>query len=263
MPKILVFTPIHGRADLAAKTFASIEAHVPRPFVHLVMDDFSPPEDSKWLEGQTGTLGGGAKRSVVKAKNLGKGLTEAPNLGATLGFAWEQARNLSAEALLCVESDVLLRPDIVEAFREAQALHRGLAGAVAPLFVRIGQNKVHSCGGMAVWKAGVEIGTDVTTINRPVPTIDTLLWTHLACLWIPGYVLNRTDVFPDPAFRLCFLDHDIGNQIKKAGFELIVTDRAIAEHDQSGPSRDLLYSTLDLKNQNEVEGSHQLQRKWK
>ncbi len=257
---ILIFTPCHGRRDLASKTFASIEVHVPRPWTHLVVDDFSPPMDSRWFGRQTGPVADGAKRAMVHAKNLGLKLTEPPNLGATLGFAWEQALKLDAEALLCVESDVLLRPGIVEAFREAQTLHRGLAGAVAPLYVKVRGYEITSFGGFPGSRMSLPIGAKIGGWKQSVPLIDSLPWAHLACLWVPRATLER-DIHPDPEFRLYFQDHDLCNQIRRAGLEIIVTDRAVAEHDKAGPSTGLLWGSEGSKV--EAEAHNQLLRKWK
>lgn len=147
---------------------------------------------------------------------------------------------MEAEALLAVESDVILRPGVVEAFREAEVLHKGNAGAIAPIFTRVGENTIDTFGGVPENKMGLSRGLTVGSWPKDSPRIDVLPWAHLACLWIPGYVLANNLVMPDPQFRLYWQDRDLNRQIQRADYELIVVDGAIAEHTRDAASTRLL-----------------------
>ena len=293
---IVVFTPVHGRYDLAQKCFESIEQHVPRPFAHFIFDDFSPEPDAKAFWESTGPIfaqggpnvypggsSGAAYWSEHGGENGGPGSTrqcyrasdasragspimhaEPPNLGAGLLWAWQYARAAeNVTGFLSIESDVILRPGCVEALREAEVLHRGGAGAVAPLYTKVGGNSIETFGGCEDRGfMSLSRGQEIGSWHRDAPTIDVLPWAHLACLWIPSYVLAREDIAPDPNFRLYYQDFDLCYQIKRAGFEIIVTDRAVAEHTRANASTGLVWKDESVRSAKEQECYAQLLRKW-
>ena len=188
-------------------------------------------------------------------------------MGLGVWLAWQAARmagdEFKAEALLAVESDVILRPGVVEAFRDAERLHQGRAGAIAPLYTKVGENTIETFGGVDDRSfMGLSRGMEIGSWHRERPTIDVLPWAHLACLWIPSYVLAREDIAPDPAFRLWYQDHDLSHQIQRAGYEIIVTDRAVAEHTRGSFSTGLLWPDGAVRSAAEAAGYAQLRRKW-
>lgn len=184
-------------------------------------------------------------------------------MGLALGHVWNLARSASADGLLSVESDVILRPGCVEALREAEVLHRGGAGAVAPLYTKVGGNSIETFGGCEDRGfMSLSRGQEIGSWHRDAPTIDVLPWAHLACLWIPSYVLAREDIAPDPNFRLYYQDFDLCYQIKRAGFEIIVTDRAVAEHTRANASTGLVWKDESVRSAKEQECYAQLLRKW-
>jgi len=154
-----------------------------------------------------------------------------------LGHAFEFARENGSEALLVVESDVIGRPGIVEAFREAHELHGERIGAVASRYTEVAGNTISSFGGMSGGEEtersflGLRLGTEIGSWDQRQPRLDWSWWAHLACLWIPRCTLLSDTVSPDPDFALYYCDHDLSHQIREnAGLDLVITDRAVAEH---------------------------------
>jgi GT2 family glycosyltransferase len=183
-------------------------------------------------------------------------------MGVGLLWSWCQAKDSDAEALLCVESDVILRPGVVEAFREAQVLHKGRAGAIAPIFTIPGQNTINSFGGVDERGfMGLSRGDEVGSWRPCQTKIDVLPWAHLACLWIPAATLARDDIAPDPAFRLYFQDQDVSHQITAAGLDIIVVDGAVAEHGGGASTSVLWPNPADIQNAYRS-GRAQLREKW-
>ena len=265
---ITVFTAVHGALDITLRTFRAIEALDIAPFVHLVGDDFSPAAaDSRMLRNTAGRVRRGeetiGKRVVYHCRELGA--TEPPNMGRSMGYAWDKARNNGSEALLIVESDVVPWVGIIAAFRQAQALHGAQAGAIAPLYTEVGGNWITSYGGMTVEDTfcGLQLGAEIGTWwDGEEPRLDVLWWAHAACLWIPQTTLLRDDIYPDADFRLLYCDHDLSNQIKAAGLDVLISDRAIAGHTRRGDSVGLLWPDSADYNNADHEGYEQLKRKW-
>jgi len=265
---ITIFTAVHGALDITLRTFRAIDALDISPFVHLVGDDFSPAAaDSRMLRNTAGLIRGRdgfiGKRVVYHCRELGG--TEPPNLGRSMGYAWDEARKNGSEALLIVESDVVPWVGIIAAFRQAQELHGPRAGAIAPLYTEVGGNWIISYGGMTVENTfcGLKLGTEIGTWwGGEEPRLDVLWWAHTACLWIPATTLQRDDIRPDPDFELFYCDHDLSHQIKAAGLDVIITDRAIAGHTRAGHSTGLLWPDAAECTQVERQAYEQLKRKW-
>ena len=264
---ITVFTAVHGAIDITLRTFRAIDALDIAPFVHLVGDDFSPAPDSRMLRNTAGRVVRGGEtigeRIVYHCRELG--LLKPPNLGRSMGYAWDQARSNGSEALLIVESDVVPQPGIIAAFRQAQELHGAQAGAIAPLYTEVGGNWIVSYGGMTVEDnfCGLELGTEIGTWwDNDEPRLDVLWWAHTACLWVPAATLERDDIRPDADFELFYCDHDLSHQMKAAGLDVIISDRAIAGHTRAGHSTGLLWPDVAECTRVEREAYEQLKRKW-
>ena len=236
---IVVFTPVHGAFTTAVKTFAAIESVAPSPFIHLVGDDFSPKADASRYARQSGWItnaqGGMGMRVCYPCSDLG--VTESPNLGLSLGYAWRFARALNAEALWVVESDVIPRAGIVENYRKAIAVAGGKVGAVSPLFTEVGGNAITTFGGMLDGEAphvreelGLRGGQEIGTWDMAECKVTRVNWAHLASLWITREALQSDAIEPDADFGLYYVDHDICAQMKLAGFDVIVSNQCVAEH---------------------------------
>lgn len=148
---ILVWTAAHGMPPIVSDCFRAIDAVVPSPFVHWIGDDFSPEADHQAFLETEGMIWRDmeivGERLVYRCRTIGA--TGSPSMGLSFRWMFDMARATpELEALLVVESDVILRPGIVEAFREAQSLFGETCGAVAPLYVDVGGSKVLSVGGM-------------------------------------------------------------------------------------------------------------------
>jgi len=268
---IVVFTAVHGATDVTIRALEAVAAVCPAPFIHLIGDDFSPEAEANALRDWfrpgpfTSPLGHEAERILYHCQMLGA--TEPPNLGASLAYAWQFAFERQGEALWVVESDVIPRPGILEAFREA-AVFGDRAGAVAQLYTEVGGNTIATFGGMEAegegrtW-LGLEPGMTIGSWDQSgPPRMDELDWAHLACLWIPASTLCREDIRPDPTFRLWYCDHDLSRQIWKRGLAVIVTDRAVAEHTRGCASTGTLWPDGAERAAAEAAGYEQLERKW-
>lgn len=255
---VVVFTPVHGRADLVARCCEAVDRAVPPPYLHLLVDDFSPePEATRLRE----LAESAPQRRLVHTRDLGG--TEAPNLGLALGWAWREAVRLEAEALLSVESDVVTRPGAVEAFGQAVIDGGERVGAVAPLYTEVGADIISTFGGMTdepLDFAGHRRGEPITPILAAPVRYARLWWAHLACLWIPRHTLTREDVYPDPAFRLYYQDHDLCHQLRQRGREIVLCDHAVAEHTRQNASTGELWG--ETRGTVEAAAYAQLQRKW-
>lgn len=270
--EIVAFTPVHGALEVTIRALEAVASVCPGPLTHLIGDDFSPEADARalreWFRPGLFELPSGQPAERLLYHTNALGATEPPNLGTSLAYAWQVARDHHAEALWVVESDVIPRPGVVEAFREATVLHGGRAGAVAPLYTEVGGNTIATFGGMdadaegRTW-LGLQPGMAIGSWDQTgPPTIDELTWAHLACLWIPRAVLRREDVRPDPAFRLWYCDHDLSSQMRAQGLAIIVTDRAVAEHTRGAASTGTLWPDGAVRAQAEADGHAQLMAKW-
>ena len=263
---IIVFTPVHGRSDITNRCLAAIDAVVPAPFLHFIGDDFSPDsfDDVQGPVYRDGQLVG--ERIVYHCSDIG--CTESPNLGTSLNHVFEQCCNRDFEALLVVESDVILRHGIVEAFREAEQLHGNKCGSVVPIFTEVGCNTIASFGGMMCTKQagepqvlGLKWGLEIGSWKQSEPRIDTLWWSHLAACWLPSKTVRK--IRPDPAFRLYFVDHDLSYAIRNAGLDIVITDRAVAEHTRGNVSTSIRWPDNSERAAIERTAYQQLKTKWK
>ena len=278
---IVVFTPVHGAYDTAIQTIRAVDAIMPSFYIHLIGDDFSPGHDVQKYEQLEGTIQKGnevvGERIVYPCSSLGLDITESPNMGLSLRHAFDIARDLHAEALLTIESDVIPRPGIVNAFRNADHLYGDNCGVVTPLFTKVGENVISSFGGMSAGKAGGEddfldlrIGMDVGSWGKTEkPRLDSIWWTHLACLWIPRRTLmikndsNEYVVNPDPNFSLWYCDHDLSYTIVNvAKKHIVITDHAVAEHSRECASTQLRWPVEEERQAIELQGRQQLYDKW-
>jgi GT2 family glycosyltransferase len=253
---ITVFTAVHGRLDLFLRAAESIRAQVPAPFTHIVYDDFSPDEETEE----------GLKDYLRECPNVmllhGSAYAPfAPSMAHGLLIAWKLAKVWWAEALLVVESDVVLRPGIIEAFREANDA-RSEAGAFAPLYTEVGSEQVSSFGGMTEERldfAGHRLGENVQLSGKQ--RYADLWWAHLAALWVPHRTLRDPRVFPDVDFPLFYQDHDLSHQMRAAGLSIVLADHAVAEHTRAGASTGLLWG--DKVSMVEDAAYRQLKNKWR
>jgi len=268
---ITLFTPVHGRYDVASRTLAALDKVVPASFVHLIGDDFSPQPDAELYAASAGPIIRDGQeigqRVVYHCRELGA--EDSPNMGLSLGHAFEVARENGSEALLVVESDVIPRPGIVEAFREAHELHGERTGAVAPLYTEVGGNTIASFGGMSGGEEaernflGLKLGMEIGSWDQRQPRLDVLWWAHLACLWLPRSTLLLDTVSPDPDFALYYCDHDLSHQIREhAGLDLVITDRAVAEHSREAASTGVRWPDEDARHAVEAAAYSTLRQKW-
>lgn len=270
---IVVFTAVHGAYELAKRACDAIAQIAPSPVLHLIGDDFSPEPDASKFRELAGPFeqacGAEGLREVYHCSMFGVG--EGPNLGTSLAYAFRVAREYEAEALWVVESDVIPRAGIVEAFREAQEAHGARTGAVAPLYTEVGEDGITTFGGMLGPDGdprggflGLKSGTPVGSWEDERPRIATLEWAHLACLWIPRITLEQRSVEPAPAFTLYYQDHDLTIQIQRnAKLDVIVTSRAVAEHTREDFSIGVRWPD-PADRQVVLEEAHKLlQTKWK
>lgn len=265
---IVVFTPIHGASHpVFAECLKSIDAFVPGPFLHWIGDDFSPDGDHSDLQGpvfRDGQMVG--QRIVYHCRDIG--CTESPNLGTSLKWVFEQCCQFEFEALLSVESDVILRPGIIEGFREAAHLYGDKCGAVAPLFTEVGSDLISSFGGMIGPAGGeprvlsLDIGKKIGSWDMSSPRIDTLMWMHLASAWIPSKTIRNPFIRPDPNFKLYYVDHALSYSIREQGLEIVVTDRAVAEHTRGCSSTGRRWPDTAERVAVETAAYQQLKRAW-
>jgi hypothetical protein len=269
---IMVWTAVHGKPPIVQKCFDAIDAELPGPFIHMIGDDFSPGNDSQlFIDTQGPIVRNGetvGERKVYHCRDLGE--TESPSMGASFRWIFQQARATpDLEALLVVESDVILHPGIVAAFREAEQLYGSKCGAVAPLYTDSARELVLSIGGM---NGGAETeriflsippGTRMGTWDQSgPPRLDELWWAHLAALWITPAALHHAGINPDPAFELFYLDHDFSKQINSAGLKIVVTDRATAEHTRQADSTGLRWPDNEERTNVAALSYEQLKKKW-
>ena len=236
---VVVFTPVHGAYTTAIKTCDAIAKLAPSPFIHLIGDDFSPKADADSYARLTGWVanaqGNAGMRICYHCRDLG--VEESPNMGLSLGHAWRFARDLNAEALWVVESDVIPRAGIIEGYRKAVAVADGRVGAVSPLFTEVDGNAITTFGGMLGSEApharkdlGLRDGQEIGTWDMAECKVTSVTWAHLASLWITREALHSDAVMPDPELDLYYVDHDICRQLLRAGFEVIVSNQCVAEH---------------------------------
>jgi GT2 family glycosyltransferase len=237
-----------------------VSAVVPDPFVHFLLDDFSPGDEGERLEQ---LVSRDERRRLLPCRHLGDA---PPNLGAGLAWVWEYAQEAydgSAEALLSVESDVVVRPGAVEACRKAVAGWGERAGAIAPLYTEVGGSVISTFGGMTdepLDFCGHRRGEAVAPILQSPMLCSALWWAHLACLWVPRQTLQNRTVRPDPAFRLYYQDHDLCHQVRHAGLDVVLCDHAVAEHTRGNASTGLLLG--EGRQAAEALAYEQLKRKW-
>ena len=241
--RLLIFTGVHGNVDRLEKTASAIQSIVSGPALHVIADDFSPRRDGERIAALAGTFdlpsGAQLEREVIHLRELG--CRKAPNYSTGLLYAWELALADGAEALWVVESDVVPHAGAPGAFRQAHEAHSEVPAVIAPLFVERGSTVIASFGGVDDWPedgedfAGLNVGSELRERDAKTPAIASIPWAHLACTWFPREVLD-TQVRPDVDFPFYYLDHDLCDQIKAAGMEILVTDRAVAEHTPGGSS---------------------------
>ena len=267
---IAVWSPVHGFPPIFHRALEHIAEHVPGPFVHLIGDDFTPDDaeadalcdldGTPVLNSRGETVG---ERRVYHCRDLGA--TEAPNLGLSMQYAWSSALAMEAEALLVIESDVLIHAGAVDAFREAQRVHGEKCGSVTCLFTEVGGNTVTSFGGMTTeheFLGGIPLGAEIGSWDMSAPRYDTLWWSHHANLWIPRSTLEREAIYPDADFKLYYLDHELSYQIRSADLDIIVTDRAVAEHSRNCSSTGLRWPDQAQRTMVERRAYQQLRKKW-
>jgi len=267
MEMIVIFTAVHGAYEVAKNCFNAIDSVVAVPFLHYIGDDFSPGDDSDWYMAEQGFIRRDGnligERIYYHCKELGA--TESPNLGLSMGHAFDVARLYGAEALLLVESDVVVQPGLVDAFREAHNAHGPTTGAVAPLYTEVGGDTITTYGGMGgniPQKLGIDLGTKIGSWDQTEIRTDILEWTHTACLWIPKSTLDRPEIQPDPDFGLYYCDHDLSYQIMQAGLDVIVTDRAVAGHSRNAASTGIKWPKQIDRDMAELSAKQQLYTKW-
>lgn len=276
---ILVFTAVHNAFPTAMRTISTIDLITPKPFVHYIGDDFSNPPDSDFYASLPGDVMRGSEcvgeRRVYRCDEIG--CTESPNLGTSLGNMFDIARREQPEALWIVESDVIPRAGIVEAFRDAQRIYGEQAGAITPLFTDVGGNRITSFGGMSAGRAGgednflsLEIGQEIGSWDAgDVPRLDNVWWSHAACLWIPMSTMNLKDengeyvIHPDPEFSLYYCDFDLSYQITmRAKLDLVISDKAIAGHSRCCASTGLRWPDQSERMMVELEAKANVNKKW-
>jgi hypothetical protein len=275
---IIVFTPVHGAFETAKKAFDRIDEIIPKPFTHYVGDDFSPSPDAELYRSTTGLIERDGEvvgeRIVYHCRDLG--CTESPNMGRSLLHMFNVARVHEAEALFVVESDVLPRPGVVDAFRQACFINGPPTGLVAPLYTEVGKNVISSFGGMSAGEErgeknflGLELGQDVGSWEQKYePRLDKLWWTHLACTWIPLRTLQLKDeegnyrINPDIDFELYYCDHDLSFQVRDANLDIIITDKAIAEHTRACASTRIKWPNEQERNLVELAAKKKVYEKW-
>ncbi len=266
---IVVFTPVHGITDIWQDVIKAIDNEL-EDFIHYIGDDFSNEEDSQALQSFMGTVKRDGRtvgqRTYYHCSELG--CTESPNLGQSLGFMFDIARQYDAEALFSIESDVIIRPGIVSAFRRAQREWGPKCGMVAPLYTRIGENELASYGGISAPSEprylNIPLGTPIGAWSNPeVPRVASILWSHLAATWITRNTLLSGKVFPDPEFRLYHCDHDLSHQVKDcAGLDIVLTSLAVAEHTRCSASTAKRWPDSTERHQQELSSYQQLKQKW-
>jgi len=264
---VVVFTPVHGAYSTAVKTFAAIDNLAPTPFIHLVGDDFSPKPDEDLFAATNGwVVNGRGLRVCYHCRELG--VEESPNLGLSLGYAWRFAQEIQAEALWVVESDVIPQPGIIEGYRKAIATASGRVGAVSPLFTEVGGNAITTFGGMLDGEAphvrtelGLSGGQQVGSWDMAECKVTTVNWSHLASLWITRELLQADVVRPDPSMGLYYVDHDISNQIKAHGYDVIVSNQCVAQHSRTDVSVGIRWPTAAERTAVQEEAWERFQKK--
>jgi len=276
---ILVFTAVHNAFPTAMRTISTIDLITPAPFVHYIGDDFSSPPDSDFYASLPGDIFRGSEcvgeRRVYRCDEIGG--VESPNLGLSVGNMFEVARREQPEALWIVESDVIPRAGIVDAFREAQRIYGEKTGAITPLFTSIGGNRITSFGGMGAGKSGgednfldLEIGQEIGSWEQEdTPRLDHVWWSHMASMWIPISTINMKDendeyvINPDPEFSLYYCDFDLSYQItRKAKLDLVISDKAIAGHSRCCASTGLRWPDQKERMMVELEAKEKVNTKW-
>jgi GT2 family glycosyltransferase len=267
---ILVWTPVHGKPPIVDHCLAAIAEHVPGPFVHLIGDDFTPDDaeadalcdlDGTAVVNSRGETVG--ERRVYHCRDLG--VEGSPNLGLSMQYAWSVALTLEAEALLVIESDVLIHAGAVEAFQETVATV-DRCGSVTCLFTEVDGNTISSFGGMTTEReflGGIPLGSEIGSWDMSVPRYDRLLWSHNGCIWIPRSTLEQGRVFPDADFKLFYLDHALSYAIRSAGLDVIITDRAVAEHTRGAASTSKRWPDEARRTMVERTAYQQLYAKWR
>lgn len=126
MQKVHIITPVKDSIELTLKTIESITASIISiPYTYTVYNDFSTEENTRILEEASISYG----FTLVNLADITQ--NPSPNYMLVLQVAQEKA--LKEDAALCIiESDVIVKPDTIQAlFNEAyQRPDCGMAAAV-------------------------------------------------------------------------------------------------------------------------------------
>jgi GT2 family glycosyltransferase len=256
---IFVWTPVHGKPPIVDDCFRAINENVPEPFVHWIGDDFSSEEDSSEYR----AMADGTKRFYYHCRDIGG--TASPNLGLSMRYIFGVARAMNPEALLFVESDVIITPGIIDRFRDAVVFWgTSHTGCVTPLYTNVGENRVETYGGLDEFPSmGIPRFSEIGSWSDPdVPRLGRLPWAHTACLWIPNGTLQRPEIDPDPNFALYYVDHDLSRQIRDAGLDILLTSRAVAGHTRGGGGTIVRWPNEQERQGVERDAFQQLREKW-
>ena len=277
MPKLLVFTPMHGFFDIAQEMINRVDEHVPAPFDHLLVDDFSPPEHEAAIVATQGEIPGGGKRVVHHSSIFGG--VASPNVGLNFKHCFEFARQGDYDEILVVIYKALLHPGAVEALREAERIHGSRTGAVAGIITRHGGDTIYSFGGvredvqsgaMSFLGLGIEQALGSWPQDGS-PRISVLPWSHYTTVLFPKRTFTHPNIVPDVSFPMYYVDLDLSRQIQRAGFDVIVTDRALSECGGRGLTTDLAWGAREEqpagphsghKHQAQVDGRNHFHEKW-
>ncbi len=285
MPRLLVFTPLHGFFDITQEAIERIDKYVPAPFDALIIDDFSPPEHAAAIQDTAGPImqnGEQIGQRIVHHSSTFGGVA-SPNVGLNFKHCFEFAREGGYDEILVVIYKALIHPGIVEAFREADRVHGPRTGEVAGIITRHDGDTVYSVGGpredygiggqtpipgvhieqkLGEWRGDWPGGT---------PRLGTLPWAHYTTILLPKRTFTHPQIVPDVSFPMYYVDLDLSRQIQRAGFDVIVTDRALSECGGRGLTTDLAWGAREEqpagphsgpKHQAQVDGRNHFERKW-
>jgi hypothetical protein len=258
---ITCYSPCHGAYSTFNRTREAIEAYAPKPVLHIIGNDFSPPPDDLRYRDLNGySSGDGYSIEVFELSSIG--CTEPPNYGAGLLHVWERVR-YSGGDLLVIESDVVINEQTVSALMGVARIHGPKCGCVTPLFTEVGGNTITTFGGQQDrGYLGLRLGQEIGSWDQSEVRIDVLEVCHLACTFFPSATLQNSEISPDPMFGLYHIDHDLSRQVGAAGLAILVTDRAVAQHTRGCASTGLLWPDARDRRARELASWQMMHDKW-